>query len=99
MFLSVFDLFKIAIGPSSSHTMGPMTVAGRVLSELANAERSRAQVASAHHLKVILHGSLAFTGIGHASDRAAILGLAGYRPDTVDPDEMDTIIAKVRETC
>jgi len=71
MFLSVFDMFKIGVGPSSSHTMGPMIAGGRFLDLL----RTKAVVPAA--LQVRLYGSLAFTGKGHATDRAAILGLAG----------------------
>ncbi len=89
MFLSVFDLYKIGIGPSSSHTMGPMTAASRFLQAI----RDDARVV---RLKASLHGSLAFTGVGHASDRAVILGLSGYLPATVDPDRMDDIVATVR---
>lgn len=71
MFLSVFDIFKIGVGPSSSHTMGPMVAGARFLEAL------RASPFSAHGVRVRLHGSLAFTGKGHATDRASILGLAG----------------------
>ena len=72
MFLSVFDMFKVGVGPSSSHTMGPMVAGARFLDLLRN---------SPFHpkgLKASLHGSLAFTGKGHATDRATILGLAGF---------------------
>lgn len=95
MFLSVFDLFKIGVGPSSSHTMGPMTAAGRFLSELAGNEWPRPTGTRVARLKVSLHGSLAFTGIGHGSDRAVILGLAGEVPESVDPDAADDIIRTV----
>src|SRR5690606_11559635 len=64
MFLSVFDLFKIGIGPSSSHTMGPMTAAARFLDELLEGDWPRPSVAIVDRLAVSLHGSLAFTGIG-----------------------------------
>ena len=67
MFLSVFEMFKVGIGPSSSHTMGPMVAAARFLDTL------RGSAFTAHGLKARLYGSLAFTGIGHASDRAVIL--------------------------
>ncbi|MEC9103426.1 MAG: serine dehydratase beta chain, partial [Pseudomonadota bacterium] len=76
MFLSIFDVFKIGVGPSSSHTMGPMVAAARFL------DRLRAAPFSASGLRATLYGSLAFTGKGHATDRAVILGLAGFRPDT-----------------
>ncbi len=98
MFLSVFDVFKIGIGPSSSHTMGPMTAARRFLDDLAAGDWPRAARARPAAITASLHGSLAFTGIGHGSDRAVILGLAGEDPRTVDPDAMDSIIAEIRET-
>ncbi|KFB10207.1 L-serine ammonia-lyase [Nitratireductor basaltis] len=97
MFLSVFDLFKIGIGPSSSHTMGPMTAAARFLDEIAEDKWPRPQGARISRLSVSLHGSLAFTGIGHATDRAVILGLAGERPETVDPDQSETLLAQIHE--
>jgi L-serine dehydratase len=71
MFLSVFDMFKVGIGPSSSHTMGPMVAAARFL------DMMRASPFHFAGLRASLHGSLAFTGVGHATDRATILGLAG----------------------
>ena len=82
MFLSIFDIFKIGIGPSSSHTMGPMTAAAAFLKKLPkNTERG-----AVYRLRSSLHGSLAVTGQGHASDRAVILGLAGFIPATLNPD-------------
>lgn len=96
MFLSVFDIYKIGIGPSSSHTMGPMTAAARFLAEIANGDWPRPADARVAHLCVSLHGSLAYTGTGHGTDRAVILGLAGELPDTVDPDCMDGIIERVK---
>lgn len=95
MFLSVFDVFKIGIGPSSSHTMGPMTAARRFLDELQTNNWPRAHSARPAALSASLHGSLAFTGIGHGSGRAVILGLCGQDPKTVDPDAMDGMIAEV----
>jgi L-serine dehydratase len=89
MFLSVFDVFKIGVGPSSSHTMGPMVAAGRFL------DRLRAAPFTAHGLRATLHGSLAFTGKGHATDRAVILGLAGHRPDRFDPDAAEATLADI----
>ena len=96
MFLSVFDVFKVGIGPSSSHTMGPMTAAGRFLDEILNGEWPRPADYRVTRLAVSLHGSLAYTGVGHGTDRAVILGLAGQQPETVDPDAMDSIVAAVR---
>src|SRR6218665_1637124 len=95
MFLSVFDVFKIGIGPSSSHTMGPMTAANRFLEEIRTGDWPRPRGAKVSALKVSLHGSLAFTGIGHGTGRAVILGLCGLAPDSVDPDAMDMAIAMV----
>jgi len=83
VFLSVFDIFKIGIGPSSSHTMGPMSAAARFLDAL------RKQSAPVTRITVSLYGSLAFTGKGHATDRAVILGLIGLLPDTLNPDEAE----------
>ncbi len=91
MFISVFDIFKIGIGPSSSHTVGPMVACGRFLADL-EGNRSLADVAS---VTVTLHGSLAFTGKGHATDKAVILGLLGEAPDSVDPDGVTTMIEAV----
>ncbi|MCT8998529.1 L-serine ammonia-lyase [Chelativorans intermedius] len=98
MFLSVFDLFKIGIGPSSSHTMGPMVAAERFLREIVQGEWPRPVGVEVARLSVSLHGSLAFTGVGHATDRAVILGLQGYTPLTVDPDAADAIIERIART-
>ena len=95
MFLSVFDLFKIGIGPSSSHTMGPMTAAARFLDEILNDDWPRPAGARVDRIAVSLHGSLAYTGIGHGTDRAVILGLTGETPDTVDPDTSDAIVEAI----
>ncbi|TCR05069.1 L-serine ammonia-lyase [Neorhizobium sp. JUb45] len=98
MFLSVFDVFKIGIGPSSSHTMGPMSAANRFLDLILSDDWPRPAGAHVAALKVSLHGSLAFTGIGHGTGRAVVLGLMGEAPQSVDPDKMDAIIAKVERT-
>jgi L-serine dehydratase len=90
MFLSVFDIYKIGIGPSSSHTMGPMVAARRFLESL--------DLTVSGTIKASLHGSLAFTGKGHGTDRAVVLGLGGQSPDTIDPDQMDAIIQTITET-
>ena len=92
MFLSVFDMFKVGVGPSSSHTMGPMVAAGRFLEAL------RASPFQARGLRASLHGSLAFTGVGHATDRATILGLAGFLPASYDAERAETALASIRET-
>ena len=82
MVCSVFDLFKIGVGPSSSHTMGPMTAACTFVERL-EADGLLDRVA---RIQVDLYGSLALTGKGHATDRAILLGLSGERPDGIDPD-------------
>ncbi|MEM7719614.1 MAG: L-serine ammonia-lyase [Pseudomonadota bacterium] len=92
MFLSVFDMFKIGIGPSSSHTMGPMVAAGRFLDLL------RQSAFNPHGLAARLHGSLAFTGVGHATDRAVILGLAGFQLDTFDAKAAAAALESIRTT-
>lgn len=92
MFLSVFDLFKLGVGPSSSHTMGPMVAGARFLASL------RQQPFRAHGLRASLHGSLAFTGKGHATDRATILGLAGFEPATIDAEEAEAALAANRDS-
>ena len=84
MFLSVFDIFKIGIGPSSSHTMGPMVAAGRFLDDLRSGRGRIPGAGAPVAVSCRLHGSLAHTGKGHATDRATILGLAGFLPDTLD---------------
>jgi L-serine dehydratase len=97
MFLSIFDIFKIGIGPSSSHTMGPMVAAGRFLADLAGGVGKVPGAGAVARLECRLHGSLAFTGKGHASDRAVILGLAGFLPDTLDPARADEIETRIRD--
>ena len=94
MFLSVFDIFKIGVGPSSSHTMGPMLAAARFLDELRDGQRIPGAGPPAA-VRCRLHGSLAFTGKGHATDRAVILGLAGLRPDTLEQAAADAALADV----
>ena len=92
MFLSIFDIFKIGVGPSSSHTMGPMVAAGRFLDLI------KENGITPDALGASLHGSLAFTGKGHQSDVAVIRGLAGIRPDTYDAKEVEIIEARIAET-
>lgn len=102
MFLSIFDIFKIGIGPSSSHTMGPMTAAARFLDSLRvlTSQSTPDDVSipgSVERIHVTLHGSLAFTGKGHATDRAVVLGLIGMLPDTLDPDDAERLEGQVRQ--
>ncbi len=92
MFLSVFDMFKVGIGPSSSHTMGPMVAAARFL------DMMRASPFEFAGLRASLHGSLAFTGVGHATDRATILGLGGFLPDTYDDAKAEAFLAELNRT-
>ncbi|USE39283.1 L-serine ammonia-lyase [Endozoicomonas sp. SCSIO W0465] len=90
--LSIFDIFKTGIGPSSSHTVGPMWAGHRFL----NALEEKGILSSISSIAVGLYGSLALTGVGHGTDKAALLGLAGYRPDTIDPDQADQIFAQIK---
>jgi L-serine dehydratase len=89
---SVFDLFKIGVGPSSSHTMGPMTAACNFVEGL----RDNGLLVATSRVEAELFGSLALTGKGHASDRAILLGLSGERPDRMDPDAADATVADIR---
>ncbi|MFK0571609.1 L-serine ammonia-lyase [Endozoicomonas sp.] len=91
--LSIFDIFKTGIGPSSSHTVGPMWAGYRFVNELAE----KGILSSITSIRVGLYGSLALTGVGHGTDKATLLGLAGYRPDTIEPDDADTIFATIKE--
>jgi len=86
----VFELFKIGLGPSSSHSVGPMKAA----KAFADAARAEGLVDQIERVVVTLYGSLAWTGRGHASDKAILLGLAGAAPDTVEPAEADAILAR-----
>ncbi len=91
---SIFDLYKIGVGPSSSHTMGPMRAARRFAAELAEA-RLLPQTA---RVQCDLYGSLALTGIGHGTDRAILLGLSGEEAATLDPDTIDSKLAQIRSS-
>ncbi len=92
MTISVLDMFTIGIGPSSSHTVGPMRAACRFVAEL----RDSALLPATHRVHVSLHGSLALTGKGHGTDRAIILGLAGYSPEEVPVREIPSILNRIR---
>jgi L-serine dehydratase len=91
--VSVFDIFKVGIGPSSSHTMGPMRAARLFVDDLAAAGLMH-RVA---RVGVQLYGSLALTGRGHCTDRAVLLGLEGDLPETVDTDRVDARLARIRD--
>ncbi|MDR0209943.1 MAG: L-serine ammonia-lyase [Pseudomonas putida] len=96
MAISVFDLFKIGIGPSSSHTVGPM----RAAATFAQALRERGVLTQVTRVEVRLYGSLSATGVGHATDRACLLGLMGQWPDRIDPQSIEPRIAQVmQEQC
>ena len=94
MTLSVFDIFKVGIGPSSSHTMGPMRAAREFVLGL---ERD-GLLAQTEQIAVRLYGSLALTGAGHGTDRAVLAGLEGAEPETVDPDSIDPLLQRIRST-
>ena len=94
MALSVFDLFKIGIGPSSSHTVGPMRAARQFALRL----RDGGQLARVGRVTVTLYGSLGATGKGHGSDKAILLGLSGHEPDSVDVDAIAGIVERIRAT-
>lgn len=89
MAISVFDLFRIGIGPSSSHTVGPMRAARDFAQALGDARVTR--------LVVRLHGSLAATGVGHGTDQAVIMGLMGEAPESIDPDTIAARLKKLEE--
>src|SRR5579859_3994421 len=92
--ISIFDLFKIGIGPSSSHTVGPMRATRMFLKE-AESEQLLGLISE---LTVELYGSLALTGRGHGTDRAICLGLMGHVPEEVDPATVEDQLAAVHQT-
>ncbi|MGF6398093.1 L-serine dehydratase [Pseudomonas frederiksbergensis] len=94
MAISVFDLFKIGIGPSSSHTVGPMRAAALFVQGL----REQSLLEQVRRVEVQLYGSLSATGIGHGSDNAVIMGLMGEWPDAIDPSQIGIRIETLRET-
>lgn len=98
MFLSIFDIFKPGIGPSSSHTMGPMVAAARFLSDLRGGAEPEPGAGPAAKVTATLHGSLAWTGKGHATDRAVMLGLLGFVPAGLDMDAAEAALARLRDT-
>jgi L-serine dehydratase len=93
MALGVLDLFSIGIGPSSSHTVGPMRAAVRFVDELS----SEGLLPRVERIRVGLFGSLGATGIGHGSDSAVLGGLSGLEPETLDPDSLAPLVERVRK--
>src|SRR5271170_2713294 len=91
---SLFDLYKIGIGPSSSHTMGPMRAAHRFVSEL----RDNGPLKITERVRADLYGSLALTGKGHGTDRAVLLGLSGEKASSIDPATIEPKLEKIRST-
>lgn len=91
---SIFDLFKIGIGPSSSHTVGPMRAARRFTEHVSE----RGLLHRTSRVLAELYGSLALTGIGHGTDRAVLLGLAGEKPEEVDPEQIPVIVGNIETT-
>src|SRR5207248_9624417 len=85
---SIFDLFKIGIGPSSSHTVGPMRAAYRFAERL----QAKHDIANVSRVVAELYGSLALTGTGHGTDRAVLLGLWVEKPEEGDPRQFDSIV-------
>lgn len=94
MAVSVFDLFKIGMGPSSSHTVGPMRAARQFVVRLQHADL----LTQTTTVRCWLHGSLGATGKGHASDVAVLLGLCGHEPDTVDVEAIPSLLAEARRS-
>ena len=94
MAVSVFDLFKIGIGPSSSHTVGPMRAAHLFVQRLQQA----GQLPKVARITCDLYGSLGATGKGHGSDTAVLLGLLGHAPDTVDVAAVPSLLVTVRSS-
>ncbi|MDA3915162.1 L-serine ammonia-lyase [Oleiagrimonas sp.] len=95
MAVSIFDLFKIGIGPSSSHTVGPMRAAARFTEQWLDRKGLLDKVA---RVQCELHGSLAMTGRGHGTDKAVLLGFEGQWPDTVDPDAIADTLKRIRDS-
>ncbi|WP_149494882.1 L-serine ammonia-lyase [Roseiconus lacunae] len=94
VYVGVFDLFKIGIGPSSSHSVGPMRAAEMFINELDQSD----DVETVGRVQADLYGSLALTGVGHATDIAIMMGLLGERPDTIDPDTVPEKLERIRQT-
>ncbi len=94
MGLSILDLFKVGLGPSSSHTVGPMVAGNRFIADL----NSKHLLEQTHQINVNLYGSLAMTGKGHATDTAIMLGLMGEKPDQIAPETAPKLIDSIRRS-
>jgi L-serine dehydratase len=94
MTISIFDLFSIGIGPSSSHTVGPMRAAKTFVEKL-DKEHGLAKI---HRIQITLYGSLSLTGKGHGTDKALILGLLGVKPEEAEPDEVPALMQQIQKT-
>ena len=94
MAISVLDMFTIGIGPSSSHTVGPMRAARRLVESLSQAQR----VERLERIIITFYGSLALTGTGHGTDKAVLLGLEGHTPEEVPVDAILSILDRIRST-
>ena len=94
MTTSIFDIFKIGIGPSSSHTVGPMIISNEFLKEI----KRNSLLEKIEKIKIDFYGSLAATGIGHASDKAVLIGLLGKTPITVDTNSVDAMVAHIKKS-
>lgn len=92
--ISVFDLFSIGIGPSSSHTVGPMRAAHKFAEKITQADL----VNQLHYVTVEIYGSLAFTGKGHGTDKAILMGLEGEDPETIDPDSVEERVSDINQS-
>jgi L-serine dehydratase len=95
MAVSTFDLFKIGVGPSSSHTVGPMRAACRFAEKWLDASGKLSQVA---RVRSEVCGSLALTGRGHGTDKAVLMGLEGHMPNLIDPDIIPASLERIRGT-
>ncbi len=92
--ISVFDMFKVGIGPSSSHTVGPMKAAKQFIDELI----ARKLLVKTNRLEAHIYGSLSLTGRGHNTDIAVVMGLMGYLPDNVDIESIEPTIEQIKQT-
>ena len=92
--ISVFDMLKIGVGPSSSHTLGPWRAAQRFLKELS----ANHKIEDVSFIKINLYGSLSLTGVGHATDLAVMLGLSGQDPEYIPIEKINEIITQINKT-